>query len=189
MATTTPNYGWTVPTSSDLVKNGATAIETLGDSIDASLVDLKGGTTDQVLMKASGTDLDYTWGGSWTTWTPTLGNITQGNGTVTARYQKIGKVINFRFNFTFGTTSSVTGSAYFTLPTAPSYDTPCSIVVRDNGVAYYPITGMVFTGNYCDILVGSASGTYLTSTAVTGSVPVALGNGDNIYVSGSYEVV
>lgn len=37
MATTTPNFGWTVPTSSDLVKNGATAIETLGDSVDASL--------------------------------------------------------------------------------------------------------------------------------------------------------
>ena len=37
MATTTPNFGWSVPTSSDLVKNGATAIETLGDSVDASL--------------------------------------------------------------------------------------------------------------------------------------------------------
>lgn len=37
MATTTPFYQWSVPTSSDLVKNGATAIETLGDSIDASL--------------------------------------------------------------------------------------------------------------------------------------------------------
>ena len=37
MATTTPNYLWSVPTSSDLVKNGATAIETLGDSVDASL--------------------------------------------------------------------------------------------------------------------------------------------------------
>ena len=61
MATTTPNFGWTVPTSSDLVKNGATAIETLGDSIDASLVDLKGGTTGQVLAKASGTDMDFSW--------------------------------------------------------------------------------------------------------------------------------
>jgi hypothetical protein len=37
MATNTPNYGWSVPTSSDLVKNGATDIETLGDSVDASL--------------------------------------------------------------------------------------------------------------------------------------------------------
>lgn len=61
MATTTPNFGWAVPTSTDLVKDGATAIETLGDSIDASLVDLKGGTTGQVLAKASGTDMDFTW--------------------------------------------------------------------------------------------------------------------------------
>ena len=61
MATTTPNFGWTVPTSTDLVKDGATAIETLGDSIDASFVDLKGGTTGQVLSKTSGTDLDFVW--------------------------------------------------------------------------------------------------------------------------------
>lgn len=61
MATTTPNFGWSVPTSSDLVKNGATAIETLGDAIDTSLVDLKGGTTGQVLAKATNTDMDFTW--------------------------------------------------------------------------------------------------------------------------------
>jgi hypothetical protein len=61
MATTTPNFGWVVPTSTDLVKDGATAIETLGDSIDASLVDLKGGTTGQVLSKNSNTDMDFTW--------------------------------------------------------------------------------------------------------------------------------
>lgn len=61
MATTTPNFGWSVPTSTDLVKDGATAIETLGDSIDASLVDLKGGTTGQALVKASNTDMDFSW--------------------------------------------------------------------------------------------------------------------------------
>lgn len=37
MATTTPNYGWPVPTSTDLVKDGAVAIEALGDAIDASV--------------------------------------------------------------------------------------------------------------------------------------------------------
>lgn len=61
MATVTPNFNWPVPTSTDLVKDGATAIEALGDSIDASFVDLKGGTTGQVLAKASGTDLDFSW--------------------------------------------------------------------------------------------------------------------------------
>jgi hypothetical protein len=62
MATTTPNFGWPVPTSSDLVKNGATAIEALGDGIDASLLDLKGGTSGQVLKKNSNTDMDFVWG-------------------------------------------------------------------------------------------------------------------------------
>jgi hypothetical protein len=33
----------------------------LGNSIDTSFVDLKGGTTGQVLSKASNTDLDFTW--------------------------------------------------------------------------------------------------------------------------------
>jgi hypothetical protein len=61
MATVTPNFNWPVPTSTDLVKDGATAIEALGDSIDASLVDLKGGTTGQVLAKASNTDMDFSW--------------------------------------------------------------------------------------------------------------------------------
>ena len=70
MATTTPNFGWSVPTSTDLVKDGATAIETLGDSIDASLVDLKGGTTGQILAKNSGTDMDFVWTA------PTTGDIT-----------------------------------------------------------------------------------------------------------------
>jgi hypothetical protein len=43
MATTTPNYGWDVPTSTDYVKDGATAIETLGDDIDASLYSITNG--------------------------------------------------------------------------------------------------------------------------------------------------
>jgi hypothetical protein len=85
MATTTPNYGWPVPTSSDLVKNGATAIEALGDAADAtmatmvakSIVDAKGdiiaataadtvarlavGTNTQVLTADSTTATGLKW--------------------------------------------------------------------------------------------------------------------------------
>jgi hypothetical protein len=61
MATTTTNFGWDIPQSTDLVKDGATAIAALGQDIDTALIDLKGGTTGQVLSKASGTDLDYSW--------------------------------------------------------------------------------------------------------------------------------
>lgn len=61
MATTTTNFGWDIPQSTDLVKDGATAIAALGQDIDTALVDLKGGTTGQVLAKATNTDLDFTW--------------------------------------------------------------------------------------------------------------------------------
>lgn len=70
MATTTTNFGWDIPQSTDLVKDGATAIAALGQDIDTALVDLKGGTTGQVLAKQSNTDLDYTWS------TPQVGDIT-----------------------------------------------------------------------------------------------------------------
>jgi phage-related tail fiber protein len=60
MANTT-NFNWETPDDTDLVKDGAAAIRTLGNSIDTSFIDLKGGTTGQILSKASNTDLDYTW--------------------------------------------------------------------------------------------------------------------------------
>lgn len=61
MSTTTTNFGWTVPSDTDLVKDGAAAIRTALGGVDTSFVDLKGGTSGQILAKASGTDLDFTW--------------------------------------------------------------------------------------------------------------------------------
>ena len=58
----TTNFNWSTPADTDLVKNGASAIRTLGSAIDTSFVDFKGGTTGQVLKKSSATDLDVEWG-------------------------------------------------------------------------------------------------------------------------------
>jgi hypothetical protein len=58
---TSPNFNWPEPDNTDLVKNGALAIRTAVNAIDTSLVDLKGGTTGQVLSKATSTDMDFTW--------------------------------------------------------------------------------------------------------------------------------
>jgi len=60
MANTT-NFGWETPDDTDLVKDGAAAIRTLGQAIDTSLQDLEGGTTNQVLAKNSDTDMDFKW--------------------------------------------------------------------------------------------------------------------------------
>lgn len=69
MATTT-NFGWETPDDTDLVKDGAAAIRTALGGVDTSFVDLKGGTTGQILSKATNTDLDFTWVA------PTTGDIT-----------------------------------------------------------------------------------------------------------------
>ena len=58
---TKSNFGWTTPADTDLVKDGAAAIRTLGNGIDTSFLDLKGGTTGQILSKATNTDLDFSW--------------------------------------------------------------------------------------------------------------------------------
>jgi hypothetical protein len=57
----TTNFGWTTPADTDLVKDGAAAIRTLGNGIDTSFLDLKGGTSGQILAKNSNTDLDFVW--------------------------------------------------------------------------------------------------------------------------------
>ena len=60
MANTT-YFGWETPDDTDLVKDGAAAIRTLGQAIDTSLQDLEGGTTGQILSKNSNTDMDFVW--------------------------------------------------------------------------------------------------------------------------------
>ena len=58
---TSPLFGWQEPDDTSLVKDGAAAIRTLGNAIDTSMGDLLGGTTGQVLAKASNTNMDFTW--------------------------------------------------------------------------------------------------------------------------------
>jgi hypothetical protein len=58
---TSPLFGWEEPDDTDLVKDGAAAIRTLGNAIDTSMGDLLGGTSGQILAKASNTNMDFTW--------------------------------------------------------------------------------------------------------------------------------
>ena len=61
MANPTSNFGWQMPTNTDLVKDLPADFETFGQAVDTSMADLKGGTTGQILSKNSNTDMDFVW--------------------------------------------------------------------------------------------------------------------------------
>jgi hypothetical protein len=50
-----------MPTASDLVTDLPADFETFGQAVATSMADLLGGTTGQVLSKASNTNMDFTW--------------------------------------------------------------------------------------------------------------------------------
>lgn len=61
MSNPTSNFGWVMPTSSDLVTDLPADFEVFGQAVDTSMADLKGGTTGQILSKNSATDMDFVW--------------------------------------------------------------------------------------------------------------------------------
>lgn len=111
MATTT-NFGWETPDDTDLVKDGAAAIRTLGQSIDTSMMDLEGGTTGQFLTKASNTDMDFVWANASsgslvyiTGATPSASSAVNINNCFTSTYQNY--VIVFNLLSSVGTNLSM----------------------------------------------------------------------------------
>jgi hypothetical protein len=61
MANPTTYFGWVMPTSTDLVTDLPADFNVFGQGVDTSMQDLLGGTTGQVLSKASNTNMDFAW--------------------------------------------------------------------------------------------------------------------------------
>jgi hypothetical protein len=149
MATTT-NYGWAVPNDTDLVKDGASAMRTLGQSIDTTFAELKGGTSGQMLTKASNTDNDYAWV------TPEIGDITA----VVAGTGLSGG----------GTTGSVTVSIDSTVATLTGSQT----------LTNKTLTAPVINGGLINLTLNAQTGTTYTAVAGDSGKLVTLSNASAI---------
>ena len=172
-----------------------TIFDAKGDLLTASANDtparLAVGANDLLLTAASGetTGLKYT--GGWVDFTPTFTNLTVGNGTVIARYQKIGKLVNLYFNFTLGSTSVISTSPSFTLPIAASQAyTVFNARYLDSGVTSY--FGIASTGggltqlNFLEMRVNSTYADIIGN--ITATVPFTWTTNDIISAQISYEV-
>jgi hypothetical protein len=147
------------------------------------------GANNTVLIADSAETTGLKWGGGWAAWTPTLANITLGNGTVTARYQQIGKTVNFNFVLVLGSTSAITGAGGFSLPANNKQNDLWirGCVLQDTGVGAYAGAGILFD-NYCYFRAEPANIAYVFYTPISATVPHTWGNTDFITINGSYEV-
>ena len=89
MSNPTTPFNWQMPTNTDLVTDLPADFEVFGQAVASSMADLLGGTTGQILSKATNADMDFTWVDnqvgditSITATTPLTGGGTGGDVTV-----------------------------------------------------------------------------------------------------------
>lgn len=153
------------------------------------------GTGTAAVASLTVNSVDYTpAGAAWTTWVPTLTNLTLGNGTQTARYRQMGKTIDYYWSFVLGSTSavSVTTPPKFTLPVAPRshYGTggstafPGAVHLLDAGLAHRQGLVQLDTGSTVQLAYWDATPTLQSIGSTT---PWTWGTNDAITAWGSYE--
>lgn len=137
---------------------------------------------------------------AWSTYTPTVGNVTLGNGTVTARYKQIGKTIHLEILLIFGSTSSVSSTINFSLPVTARSDFVKSesqfgigsAWLADTGTNMWPASilasdiNTIYLRSYNN---PSAAGAITSPSAnnVNATVPFTKGSTDWIHIGLTYE--
>lgn len=134
-------------------------------------------------------------GAGWalSSWVPTWSGVTVGNGTVVAKFIQTGKLVFFRVIFTLGTTSAVSGDTTFTLPVTANSFYSSSTNTNIGNAEFAGSTGtngFVYLGSttLANILIATASGTYVTNTALSATAPFGWTSTNWISAQGVYEV-
>lgn len=126
---------------------------------------------------------------AWGTWTPTIGGITLGTGsTTTARYNQVGKTIDFFAQITLGTSGVLTGSATISLPVTAAYInwTGDATAWDSSASSMYVLVGLCNSTTQIAMRSPAASANAaLVNTSAT--VPFTWGVGDILTVIGRYE--
>lgn len=143
-------------------------------------------------VAATASDLDGDFGGFWGAWTPTLTNLTLGNGSVVARFTRIGNAIHWRFKFVLGSTSAVGTNPEFTLPAVPHADYVSGAVAGlgialDAGTAFYDVRVRHAVPAEGRVRFERIGGSGSASVTITSSAPMTWTTSDMLTAEGTYE--
>ena len=126
-------------------------------------------------------------GTTWETWTPaSRTGLTVGNGTETARYVRVGRLVAISYLFTFGSTSAITGDVNINLPFNNARTHPFACLLTDSGTLDYWGACLVANNNLA-IRACNSAGTYLSQAALSSTIPFTWGTNDVIAIAGVYE--
>jgi hypothetical protein len=162
----------------------ATAIDAKGDLIAGTGSDafsrLAIGANNAFLKADSTAATGMVWDNSaWTAFTPSIGNGSVGNGTLTGFYKQIGKTVFWRATFTLGSTSTVSND--FVL--GPPFSGP-SGSLRGNAIYIDASASFWYNGMYYENYPRYQS-TFGTLTATS---PFTWATGDVMFIDATYEV-
>ena len=172
MATTTPNYGWPVPTSTDYVKDGATAIEALGDAIDATVFALPSKVV-QIKNTQSGTIA------TGTTTIPldnTIPQITEGTQFITLSFTPTSATNNLMIDFVGYGAGNSTGA----IITALFVDSTANALAATSGMTAGPDYPSMFVLRHTMVAGSTTARTFrIRIGAQSASTVTFNGNGGN----------
>lgn len=130
-------------------------------------------------------------GGAWDSYTPSLTNITLGNGTLAGDYWRAGRGVFFKVKLTFGSTTSVSGQMIVSLPVAYADGTDAEVftaVLFDASANIrYPGKSQAISTTTVSVGALNAAGTYLVEAATSSTVPFTWTTSDILIVAGFYE--
>lgn len=174
MSNPTSNFGWQMPTPTDLVTDLPADFEVFGQAVDTSMADLKGGTTGQILSKATNTDMDFVWitndQGDITAvnvTSPITGGGTSGAVTVGIQSASTSQSGAVQLSDSTSTTSSVLAST----PTATkaAYDLAAAAIPKSTVTAKGSIVAATASSTPAQIAVGNNGETLVAdSSTATG---------------------
>ena len=132
--------------------------------------------------------------GASNSFTPSITNLTIGNGTRTGTYVQINKTVYFQAKITFGSTTTLTANADLTLPIAATGVTTFDkINVSGNFINNSPteiidVNHIMIGTTAIRLLAIVTSGTYALSADTSATVPFTWTTSDVITISGNYQV-